>query len=437
LPERPLHIAYVTTGYPYVSHTFIQNEVAALRAMGVRIDTFAISRSPASECRTPADREARATTYALRPPNPWYYARAHLRWLLRRPTAYLRALGRALRLGAGSPEDLAHQLAYFVQAVVLWDRCRAAGITHVHAHFANVASDVASLAAALGDGEMTWSFSMHGPAEFYDVRHHHLAEKTRNARFVICVSDFARSQLMALTGPDHWDKLHVVRCGVDVSRFAPVARTSGDGPLCVTCVGRLVPEKGQQLLIEAAAAIRRTGVDLRVVLAGNGPRRAFLEACAAKLGLGEHVEFLGAVAHTEVDDLLRRSDIFCLPSFAEGVPIVLMEAMATALPVVACRVMGIPELIEDGVDGRLLAPGSVTDLIDAVSALASAPDERRRLGQAARAKVAAQFELSANARRLRRIYEDLLNDVAPAGDDGGTGGWQPSSEATGRPLSPA
>jgi colanic acid/amylovoran biosynthesis glycosyltransferase len=410
--DRAPHLAYIASAYPYVSHTFIQNEVAALRELGLEIDTFAIRRAPLSECRTQADREARATTYSLRPPRPFNYLRAHLAGLLERPSEYRRAVVRALRLGAWSAPDLAHQLAYVVQGVVLWDRCRAAGVEHVHAHLANVGSDVASVAALLGGDELSWSFTMHGPTEFYNVRHFHLAEKARDARFVICISEFARSQLMTLIEPEHWGKLRVVHCGVDVERFARVDHDRNHDPVQIACVGRLVPEKGQPLLIEAVAAIARSGADVRVTFAGDGPERPALEQLATELRVADRIEFLGAVPHTDVDELLRRTDIFCLPSFAEGVPIVLMEAMAMELPVVASRVMGIPELIEDRVSGRLVAPGSLSNLVDALSDLVSDPDQRRQLGRAGRTQVASQFELRANAERLREVYGELLGSQA-------------------------
>jgi glycosyltransferase involved in cell wall biosynthesis len=405
-----VHIAYVTTGYPWVSHTFIQNEVLGLRALGVEVDTFTIARSPRSECRTDADREAYRTTYALRPPKPGHYARAHLTGLLTRPARYLAAFKRALRMAGPSPRDLVRHVAYFVQGVVLWDRCQRGGVAHVHAHFANVSSDVAMVAAMLGGDGFTWSYTMHGPTEFYDLRHHRLAEKATDAAFVICISDFARSQLMGIVDPDEWTKLRVVHCGVDVARFAPAAATRlrGDGPVMVACVGRLVPEKGQSLLIEAVGAMRAAGVDVRLALVGDGPQRESLERHVDSSGLRDRVVFHGAVAHTEIERILHAADIFCLPSFAEGIPIVLMEAMAMELPVVACQVMGIPELIQDDVTGCLVRPGSRDALLDALSVLAADPDRRAALGRAARARVAAEFELGTNVAQLRDVYAEYL-----------------------------
>lgn len=403
-----MRLGYITTGYPYVSHTFIQNEVLALRELGLQIDTFTVRQAPASECRTPADRDARRTTYALRPPRFAHYLRAHACALRTRPAICLRALVRSVRLGGGSPERLLHHLAYYVQAVVLWHRCRGAGIGHLHAHFANVSSDVAMLASMIGGPQLSWSYTMHGPTEFYDVGRYHLAEKVRDARFVVCVSDFARSQLMGITTPDQWEKLHVIHCGVDLERFSPRGRRVAPERLVVTCVGRLVPEKGQSLLIQSIASMRRAGHPVQLTVVGDGPERESLRALAAKLGLGADVSFLGAVAHTQVDEVLRRTDIFCLPSFAEGVPIVLMEAMALGLPVISTRVMGIPELVQDGVSGRLVSPGSADELGRAIAELAADPDLRYRFGVAARERVASEFDLRANAVSLRRLYLDQL-----------------------------
>jgi glycosyltransferase involved in cell wall biosynthesis len=412
--EPQLRIAYVTTGYPYVSHTFILGEVLALRAQGLRIETFALRREPVSECRTPADREAWETTYPLRPPKIADYAGAHARAITSRPRRYLATLARMLRMGAAAPSGVLRHLAYFAQGVVLWDRCSRAGLTHIHAHFGNVASDVALVAAGVGGRELSWSFTMHGPTEFYDVRHHRLADKVRDALFVICISDFARSQLMGVVGPSHWRKLRVVHCGVDVERFSPAGPHANDRPTSITCVARLVPVKGQGLLIDALAQLQRAGHDAVLTLVGDGPERAALQARARERGLGDRVVFRGAVAHTEVAQILRDSDVFCLPSFAEGVPIVLMEAMAMELPVIASRIMGIPELIEDGVSGLLIRPGSEPDLVSALAALISGPDRRRALGRAAREKVSDEFALHSSASRLRELYALYLGQSTAA-----------------------
>jgi colanic acid/amylovoran biosynthesis glycosyltransferase len=403
-----VRVAYITTGYPYVSHTFILNEVLALRAQGVEIKTFALRREPESECRTDADREAWETTYTLRPPRIAHYVSAHLRGLLTRPRAYLATLARAIVLSVGTPASVVRHLAYFVQAVVLWDRCRVSGVRHIHAHFANVASDVALLAAMIGGDELSWSFTMHGPTEFYDVGWNRLAEKTQSARFVVAISHFARSQLMGLVSPASWHKLHVVHCGVDMRRFtrAPARRDTSESE--IVCVGRLVSAKAQGLLLEAVAELRAAGGQTHLTLIGDGPERRELERLASDLQIQNHVAFLGSVAHSEIQALLAEADIFCLPSFAEGVPIVLMEAMAMELPVVSSNVMGIPELIDDQRSGLLVRPGALNDLVLALSELVENPERRRTLGRTARLRVEQEFELHTNARRLKEIFDRYI-----------------------------
>jgi colanic acid/amylovoran biosynthesis glycosyltransferase len=400
----------MVTGYPYPSHTFVQNEVLALRALGVDVVTFAHRRSTEREILSAADREAFATTKALQPFRLLPYLRAHVGALLRNAGGYVRGLRTAVRLRGEGPRSLLWQVFYFGQAVVLWHHCRRAGLRHVHAHFANVGSDIALLATEIGGDAWSWSFTMHGPTELYDVSWFRLGMKVERARFVVCISDFARSQLMGLVDPVHWAKLKVVHCGVDTETLRP--RTAVDGesprPIAILCVGRLVPLKGQLLLIEAVAELIADGHDLRVELVGDGPMRSQLERAAKELGIERCVELTGALAHPEVLERVRRADVFCLPSFAEGVPVVLMEAMALGVPVLTTRVMGIPELVEDGISGLVVAPGSRDELVAGLRRLIDDGPMREALGAAARQRVVAEFALSRSAVQLRTILEGEL-----------------------------
>jgi colanic acid/amylovoran biosynthesis glycosyltransferase len=399
-----VRLAYMITGYPYPSHTFIQNEVRALRRLGVDITTFAHRRATPDELLSPTDREEFATTRALRPFRPLPHLRAHLSALVTNPAGYRRGLRAAVRLRGEGPRSLLWQLFYFAQAVILWHHCRRAGLRHIHAHFANVGCDMALLAAEIGGPEWSWSFTMHGPGELYDVSWFRLDRKVRLAAFVVCISDFARSQLMGLVEPSHWSKLRVVHCGVDTDALAPRA-AGGDGSARIVCVGRLVPVKGQLLLLEALATL---GPDVRLTLVGGGPMQAELEAAARRLGIEERVEIAGALGHPEVLERMRDADVFCLPSFAEGVPMVLMEAMALGVPVLTTRVMGIPELVHDGVSGLLVAPGSREDLIAGLRRLLDDGALRDALGAAGRRRVEADYALARSAAALRALFEEEL-----------------------------
>ena len=413
-----MRIAYFCSAYPAVSHTFILREVEALRRLGMRITTFAIRPTPPDQLLAAADREAAATTVSILPFRRRQLA-AHLQLALRVPRVYLATLRRALELAPPGLRGRLWQLFYFLEAVVLWRECGRRDVHHVHVHLANAAADVAMLAAEIGRGvapkdEWGWSFTMHGPTEFYDVRHFRLAEKIESARFVVCISDFARSQLMGLCDPALWERLHMVHVGIPIDRFTPAAPASaanGNGASngnghrpTVLYIGRLVPEKGQAVLLEAVAELARRGTDVEVALAGEGSLRVDLEAKAGRLGIADRVRFLGAVGQDELRRLYEGAAIFCLPSFAEGVPVVLMEAMAMGLPVVTTPIAGIPELIEDGRSGVLVAPGRPDRLADSLATLAGDGELRQRLGEAGREAVERGFDCETTAAQLRDVF---------------------------------
>jgi colanic acid/amylovoran biosynthesis glycosyltransferase len=403
-------VAYVVGRYPAVSHTFVTREVQAVRAAGVEVETISIHRAADSDALSAVDQAERDETYWLLPLRKGRFLRAHLRALCS-PGAYLRTLRTALRGEVVGIKGRIWRIFYFAEAIMVWDHCRRRGVRHVHAHHLNQASDAAMLAALYGNARgagagWTWSFTMHGPNEFYDVSRFRLAEKAASAAFVACISDFARSQVMGFVPEDRWPRLRIVHCGVDPDQYDPqqVDRREREGGFHILYVGRLVPFKGQGLLLDALARLRADGIDASVTLIGEGPSRSDLESKAQSLGLGEHVEFAGAVGQDEIRSYFAAADAFCLPSFAEGVPVVLMEAMAMEVPVVTTAVMGIPELVEGGADGLLVRPGRIEDLSEALSRLATEPELRRSLGARARKKVQAQFDVRDAGRNLAEIF---------------------------------
>jgi len=322
---QKLRLAYLCAQYPAISHTFILREVDALRRLGAEIDTFSIRRTPAEHLLADADRTAFQSTYAILPARVLGMLMGHLKLALRAPSAYVSTLLLALGLSAGGLRARLWQLFYFVESVVLWDECSRRDIRHIHVHLANGAADVALLAAKIGsaldhDRPWSWSFTMHGPTEFSDVRYFRLPEKLQQARFVVCISDYARSQLMTLSRPDVWDKLHVVHVGIPIEQFTQTdALNSGaEDSATILLIGRQVPEKGQAVLLEAAQLLIGRGQQITVVLAGDGPARAELEQLASQLGVAERVSFLGAVGQQDVHRLYAHAAIFCLPSFAES-----------------------------------------------------------------------------------------------------------------------
>jgi len=408
--EPAVRIAYLCAQYPAISHTFVLREIEALRSLGARIDTFSIRRAGSEHLLARADRAAYDSTYAILPPRWRELLAAHIALATRAPGAYLSTLGLALRLSRPGLRSRLWQLFYFIEAVVLWHECRRRGIRHIHVHMANVASDVALLAARIGTAieparRWSWSFTLHGPAELFDVGHYQLAEKVRRARFVVCISDFTRSQLMALSAPDVWERLRVIHVGIPIAQFT---RADDDGPRegppTILFIGRHVPEKGHAALLEAIAQLTERGHDVRVVLAGDGPYRETLERFAEQLGIAPRVSFPGAVGQEEIHDLYASASIFCLPSFAEGVPGVLMEAMAMRLPIVSTRITGVPELVEDGRTGLLVAPGRADLLAQAIERLLLDPALGLEMGANAREKVIREFNTARSAEQLFELF---------------------------------
>jgi glycosyltransferase involved in cell wall biosynthesis len=394
----------MTGEYPRATDTFIQREVAALRNSGVYVETFSVRKPPENENVGPEQEAERKGTHYLLPPCPWALAKSHARLFMRSPGRYFRALRLALRARAPGMKALLMQLAYFAEAGLVAARMRDHQLIHLHNHFSNSSCSVAMLASELGG--FTFSFTMHGPAEFFEPKYWRLDEKISRALFVCCISNFCRSQGMIFCAPQKWERLHIIHCGVDPSLFARVRHANQGKRLLF--VGRLAAVKGLPVLFEAIAQLRNDRPDILLTIAGDGPDRASLEATARSLGIAENLRFLGYQSQTQVRQLLAETDVFVMSSFAEGVPVVLMEAMAAGVPVVATRIAGVPELVEDGVSGFLVPPGDAQSLAERISALLEDDHLRNRFGKAGRAEVEAEFNIDLEARRLCRILTGAL-----------------------------
>ncbi len=412
-----MKLAYVCSEYPAISHTFVLREIEALRELGASITTFSLRRTPEEKLLSERDRHAAASTIAILPPRWGRLLRAHLGAALRSPRAYLGTLRYALGLAPPGLRGRLWQLFYFAEAILLWSECEQRGIRHLHVHLANAAADATMVAVRFGNarspGRWSWSFTMHGPTEFWDVRHYRLAEKLASAGFVICISEFCRSQLMNLCEPERWDRLRVVHCGIPVEDFTRRTPVSEPSPGArILYIGRLVPEKGQTVLLEAIAELTRRGHDVTATIAGEGALKPELEKMAKRLGLADRIEFPGAVGQHQLRDLYEEAAIFCLPSFGEGVPIVLMEAMAMEVPPVSTRIAGIPELIDHERGGLLISPGRADELTEALESLLTEPAFHRELAAGGREKVLEEFDTHRSAAQLLAIFEEMLEGRA-------------------------
>lgn len=393
-------VAYLTGEYPRATDTFIQREVAALRAHGLTVETCSIRRTgPEHHVGEEQRREAARTFHVLEATGkPLTSLKAHLA-ALRAPARYACALRLAWATAPAGIKGHVYNLIYFAEAVVLAHHMRARGVVHLHNHIAKSSCTVAMLASAVSG--IPYSFTLHGPDIFFEPHHWRLDEKIARAAFVACISHFCRSQAMIFSAPAHWDRLHIVHCGVDPALYDSPRGAPGKRLLFV---GRLAAVKGVPVLFQAMQAVAADHPDLSLTLIGDGPERRMLEDQARAMGLSGKVHFAGYKGQAEVAAALRETDLLVLPSFAEGLPVVLMEALAARVPVLTTRIAGVGELVEDGISGRLVAPGDPVALADALRALLDAsPADRAAMGEAGRARVVADFDSVTEAGKLAAL----------------------------------
>lgn len=407
-----MQLAYLSSQYPSLSMTFVLREVRQLRALGHQVAVASINPSGrASADLTQEEREEAQQVYCVKSHGIAGALTAHACWLLRHPGAWLAGWRDVLRRSGPDLRALALHTAYLSEGLMIARWMAAKGLRHLHVHQGQQASTVGLYVQTAG--RVGFSVTIHGPAEFHDVSRYYLAEKVTRADFMICISQYARSQVMRLGTYEHWAKLLVCPLGVDLQRFAPAAaRAERDAAQAfeILCVGRLTPAKGQHLLIEAVARLRAAGHAVQARIVGAGDDDASLNALRTRLGVEDCVYLEGGVNQDRIGQFFARADCFCLPSFAEGVPVALMEAMAMEIPCVSTRITGIPELIDDGVDGLLATASDLEGLIDRLSLLIRDQALCARLGAAARRKVELNYNLHTNVARLASLMAKRVPD---------------------------
>jgi glycosyltransferase involved in cell wall biosynthesis len=394
-----LKIAYLVNQYPMVSHSFIRREILALEAQGFEVARIAL-RGWTEALPDPVDRNEQARThYVLRRGITPVLIDA-LRVMVRSPRRFTRALCQAVRMGRRSDRSLPYHLIYLAEACRVLHWARRSACVRVHAHFGTNSAEVAMLTRLLGGPD--YSFTVHGPDEFMAPMG--LDDKIHYATFVVAISCFGRSQLYLRSRYRDWPKIHVVHCGLDSSFHERASGRATAGRRFI-CVGRLCEAKGQLLLVEAAARLARAGIECEVVLAGDGPLRGEIEALIERLDLGSRVRVTGWISSDRVRAEILDARALILPSFAEGLPVVLMEAMALRRPVLSTYVAGIPELVIPGENGWLFPAGSIEDLVSAMaSCLSTDPAELSRMGELGRARVMARHSIDRESVKLAELF---------------------------------
>jgi colanic acid/amylovoran biosynthesis glycosyltransferase len=399
--QPPIALAYLLSQYPAVNHPFMLREVRRLRELGFDLRVASIrppDRSP--DKLTPVEREEAQSTFCVKRSGFALVLREHLATLLSRPAAYLSGLLCALRSGR-------HGILYFVEAVIVGRWMARNRLSHVHIHYCSTVGLIVTRIFPV-----TISVTFHGQAEFVNPDGFRLPEKIRASLFCRAISLYGRSQMLKSMPYEEWPKIEVSFLGVDTNEFSPRPFRAAPDPFQIACVGQLAPVKGQHMLVAAMEILVREGRRVILRIAGDGPDRVSLERDIVNRKLERHVVMEGFLNQDKLRQLYAACDVLALPSFAEGIPVVLMEAMAMEIPCVATWITGIPEIIGHETDGLLVPPGDAEALARAIVRLMDDSELRRGLGQRARLKILEKFDLRRNTGHLASVFRQRLASPA-------------------------
>lgn len=406
-----MKIAYFVNQYPKVSHTFIRREILALERLGLQIERYAL-RGWDAEVVDEADRSERERTHFLLRDGLSGLLGATARAALSAPLRFVRGLALAWRQWRGGDRSLALNLVTLAEACLLVEWMRRDRIDHLHVHFGTNSALIAMMAKAIGGPD--YSFTMHGSEEWDSPRQLRLREKIAEASFVAAVSSHTRAQLMRWCRESDQARLHVVHCGLERDAM-PQAAPLAEGNRRLVCVGRLCPEKAQTLLIEAVARLSAQGVDIELVLAGDGETRPQVEALIRRHRLEQRIRITGWIDSAQVQRELAAARALILPSLVEGLPVVIMEAMAARRPVLCTYVGGIAELVRPGEHGWMFPAGSVDAMVVAMRECLEAPVDRlRAMGDAACERVWQRHSVDHEATKLAALFRQLGHEPSAA-----------------------
>ncbi len=405
MQRTSIALAYLTTEYPKVSHSFIRREIAELERTGQCVLRLAIRVSDA-KLADPADIKEFNRTHHCLSEGIFKLAISAIITLFKRPLKFCKAAITTWKMAKRSDRGLFRHLAYLVEASHLLRILQKERIEHLHVHFGTNATTVARFINHLGGP--TYSFTIHGPDEFDAPIALSLKEKVQDALFVIAISEFGKSQICRWVDYDHWSKIHVVHCTID-DKFLTHSKPISSDSRTFVCVGRLSAQKGHFVLLDAFAKLIEDGHDAKLVIAGDGEMRRVIEQHIAELDLVEHVRITGWIDEAQVREELLAARTFVLPSFAEGLPVVIMEALALGRPVITTSIAGIPELVKTGENGWLVTAGNVQELTNAMQeALIMPSDKLDQMGLAGQQRVKQQHLAATEVSKLRNLYYRYL-----------------------------
>lgn len=403
-------IAYFTQVYPGLTQTFVYREVLALRERSVPVFTFSVW-PPDSADLSAETVSLRDETFYIFPLSWISLIRAHLKYLFSRPRCYLGTMAFVLTRPGESLRNRWRSLLHFLYGMVAIREMERLGIQHIHVHFAWSASSIALIANRLLG--IPFSITLHSNEIYFDRLL--LKDKVRYARFVVTISEYNRRFLEKLLSEEGLsDKIHVVHCGLDPEVFTPSRGPRRDGSeFTIVGVGQLAPRKGFHVLVEACHHLAERDVPFRCYILGEGEERGRLEGLIEQYNLREQVLLPGRIYQEDLRNFLERASIFALPCVKDksgdqdGIPVVLMEAMAMELSTVSTDISGVPELIDHERSGLLTPPGDAIALADTLHRLRDDPELRERLGKAARKTVVNEFNIYRSAEQIAQLFEEM------------------------------
>jgi colanic acid/amylovoran biosynthesis glycosyltransferase len=397
-----MRVAYLINQYPMVSTTFIRREILALERLGSQVQRIALRGWDAIVMDAADATEQERTQYVLQN-GALPLVASLLKVMLTAPLPFLATLALALRIGWRADRPLLYHFVYLAEACRVLSWVKSSGAIHIHSHFGTNAAEVAMLVRALGGP--AYSFTVHGPIEFDKPEFVQLAEKVRRSAFTVAITSFARSQIYRWVEQPCWNKVKLIHCGIEMA-FHDVGPVDPQPTPRLVCLGRLSAEKGQLLLVEAVSRLAAKGVWFNLTLVGDGPMRRTIEAIVAERGLSDRIHLTGSIPTERLREELLAARALVVPSFSEGLPMVMMEAMALRRPVLATWIAGIPELVRPGIEGWLFRPGSVDALVGAIEdCLSKSAEQLRVMGEAARTRVLERHSVDVQARMLAQLFE--------------------------------
>ncbi|MTF37325.1 glycosyltransferase family 4 protein [Cyanobacterium aponinum] len=402
-----MKIAYLINQYPKVSHSFIRREIIALESLGVTIKRFSV-RKIGDELVDDEDKEELLKTrfiLELGIKGLLFYL---LRVILFQPLNFIKALILTFKIGYRSERGVMVNLIYLVEACVLSFWLKQEQIRHVHAHFGTNSTTVAMLTSLLGN--ISYSFTIHGPEEFDKPDAIALSEKIKRATFVVTISNYGKSQVYRWCEYQDWQKVHVIHCGLD-EKFIQAEITPIPSENNLVCVGRLCPQKGQLLLLDAIARLKQKGIICQLTLVGDGELRQEIEKLAEKLHIKSQINITGWASSEEVKMKINEAKLMVIPSFAEGLPVVIMESFALGRPVISTYVAGIPELVVENESGWLCFAGDVESLTEKLEkALSLSPEKLNQIGIISKKKVKYNHDIEIEAKKLKNLFEIVVTN---------------------------